>query len=244
MSLRPKLTVDMELSYYQIGEVWRFVATLKEGDSSNDWFPDTATITITHRGGGALSTPVSGASMTVSDQTISYTMAAGLITSPERRLRAVITVENATDGSFQESHFFDAVRFSPRIPATAADVAALMPDFTRFVTNTDPDSQKVLREGWRKVLIDVKRKGAYPQFILDTEDLKEGHILRTRALIYGSNMGDGDGEIADSHEYWLAQYKEWIQTLQLDLDEDESGTLEPDEERRGFATVRFGRFPR
>jgi len=241
--LRPKFIPEPEMSFYQLGAAWVFRARLEEADVSATAYPTSATITITHAGDGALTTPISGAAMTVTDEVISYTVAAGNITIPEADMKIVIDLVDGDGVTWPDYlHLFDAVRFTPHMSIGFAEVVVGIPGFSKMgTTPEDSDGSGMLREAWEDVLELVKAHVRYPALAVNANDLRRGHVFRARELYSIRNIGESGDRADVMAEKWGAEFERWRKQLKLTVDADDSGTVESDERGLGLAVRWAGR---
>lgn len=237
---RPRWLTETETRFLQIGDAFLIEGRVVNATTGVPLAPSAATITITRRGGGDLSTPVSGASMTIAGEYLSYTLASGVVTAPERYLQAAIAVTIGSD-TYTLRHFFDACRVAPVMTADISDVAIGAPGLEYLATQEDPSAQEVHREAWDVVLEWLRAVAGWPDLLLDHAALKQGHIYKTRELLYARNVRTRDDASAIRAEDNRKLWDKWSQRTALAFDRDRSGEIDSDEEPQSVALVPIGR---
>lgn len=236
--MRPILVVAPEMRCYQIGESWYFTADLVDAELAQAVDePSAATLTVTHAGDGSLLGPVS---MTIDGSTVSYTMAAGLVTTPERALKASLALTLGGE-SYTLLHLFDAVRFSPRMTVTPADLVRHAGQAAALAVQGDARNAGILRSAWEDVLEFVGNLAGYPDGVIDPQSLGRGHLFRTLELLYGRAVLEDRGGMDVQRQRWAGEWKDWKERAHLRIDADSSGTLDPSESPRSPSSVSFGR---
>ncbi len=237
MTLKPTFATVAEMGFAQIGESWTLAGELFDTELGEEMLGATATLTIMHAGGEAIVTDVA---MTVTDAELSYTLANGALTYPERGCQAALTITLGSD-TWTILHVFDAVRFSPRPTLAKTHVAVYVPNFNKVGSGEDPANQEMIREAWRDVLKFVKSLGQYPQFWLDADDLRSGHLYRALELIHGRNATSQDAMHALQSKRFHDEFENWKTTVKPRYDADDSGTLDESEQAHGISAFPFGR---
>lgn len=235
---RPALKVPPESEYCQVGDAWTLAFDLFDPELEQEILDATATLTITHGGGGS---SIFAATMDVDGATASCTAPAGTFTVPERSMRALVTLVVGAD-TWTILHLFDVVRFSPRMPATRPEIAVQIPNLAKMGTPEDPKCNDAIREAWRDVLRHVSNLALYPDGIIKIAELRFGHLARACELIYGRNANGATAELnAYQQQRWHGEWEAWTKKVKLSPDVDETGTLDPSERNRSMNVVGWGR---
>lgn len=240
MALPPRWITKLETRFAQLGDSHLIEGRVVDAETGTPLAPSAATITVTRRGGGALDSPVSGASMTVSNEWLRHTLSANFVAAPERFIKAAISV---TIGgvAYGLTHFLDVCRVAPVMVADVSEVAIGSPGLEYLGTQEDPSAQEVHREAWEVVVEWLRSVAGYPDLLLDHTLLKMGHIHKSRELLYSRSATGKDHPFAHQAEMHRRRFEEWAKATALTLDRDRSGNIDPDEGPRSVAVVTIGR---
>jgi hypothetical protein len=242
MALRPTFVVEPEMRYAQLGEPFAFAARLVDARTLMPVTPSSATVTVTDGVGGALDPAVSGESMSVAGEEITYSLAAASLPSePERAYRMLVSAVVGSD-TWTFIHLFDCVDFSPRQAADYAQVGQGVPGVERLAPPEDPDHSQIIREAWDDVLTWLRSLSVYPDLALDQQQLAKGHTYRARHLIYARVARDPQDAYAFQADRWAQEYRSWQESVKLLVDADASGGIEgPELAGKSATVVHFGR---
>lgn len=117
------------------------------------------------------------------------------------------------------------VRFVPRQVITDTDVIAGHTTLRQLLDADEGDFSRQRAEAWVWVVKQLESKGRRPELVLDSSDLREAHIARTRFELFrdyaNSTVSDQRyAKLADKYELG-AQHS--IDTMPLDYDSDGDG---------------------
>jgi hypothetical protein len=201
--------------------------------------PTSATITINDPDGTA---EVIAAAMTVAAGvgTLTYPLTATY--TADLWENAIIEVDYViATVHYKAVFFFDVVLNALKCSVIDADLKSYAPLLATVIWNTQTTYDKQIQEAFRAIKRDVKNKGKRPSMLIDGTQIRELIILKTFELIcfdFAKNTED----------IWWARYQKYrdayvaaFASLTIKYDEDESGTVDTDEEGTPLGQVTFQR---
>ena len=234
--MRPTLQAEPEMGWYQVGDAWALSLRAFDAELGQEVLPTSATLTIEHAGGGDILV----GTMTVDGSAMTYELAAGVVTVPERGMRAVVTLE-ADGQTWTVLHLFDAVWFSPRMTLTPSLCAQQCARWVSLQTPADPKSMALIRQAWTDVLLFVTAIAGYPDLAIAPLDLQSGHLYRVLELAWGRAQLEDQGAAELQRRAWHDEWEGWKKRARPTIDRNETGTVELGEQGTSVNVVGFGR---
>lgn len=141
--------------------------------------PDSATITIRKPGGAALSSPVSGATVTITP--ITGVMTYALAAQSELGANYIADVAYVVSGTTYDARFlFDVVRAPLRNVVIHADLVFHHPDLSAVFTGGETTTANYIRTAFEDVCFALQGKGVHPCDVMEAADLRRA--IEQRAL--------------------------------------------------------------
>lgn len=200
--------------------------------------PSAATVTIKDEEGTAL---VSAASMAIdaTTGTLTYTLAATATADLAENMVMEIDY-TGSDGAHQAMFFFDVVlqKLTPNV--TNADLKAFYPQLGDELWADEVGYTAQIDEAFRQVKRLIKDKGKRPAMLLDGSQVRELVIIKTFEMLFFNFAKNPEDVWWARYLKYQALFTERFASLVVKYDEDESGTIEEDEEV-GFTQARLER---
>lgn len=183
--------------------------------------PTAATITITDRGGNALAAPVDAETADIGDDgVLSYTLDAENTTQAADGYKITwsFTYDSET---YSRTEFFDIVKHINDIMITQRDVLAFYPRL-RNVDLGEVDWPELIEAVWKRMEMDLRRRGLEMHLLLRNEDFYMAHIYGTLELAVAGLSEKPDDFYAKDRDRFAKLYLEELNygVKSYDLDED------------------------
>ncbi len=209
-----------------------FAIEVKAFLNGSQLIPTGATITVKDPDGEA---QVSAAAMTVDAATGTMTYSLAPTYTGDLWENAIIEVAYTVATIVHRAlFFFDVVLQMLKANVVDSDLKAYFPQLGDEMWAEEATFAGQIEEAFRTVKRMIKDKGKRPAMLLDGSQIRELVIIKTFEMIF-FNFAKSETDI-----WWLryAKYqnlfKERFDALRIKYDEDESGTIETDEEA-GFS---------
>jgi hypothetical protein len=197
--------------------------------------PVSGTITVKDPSGTAV---VSSVAMTLATKTLTYTLAAAnLDTLWENAIIEIDYLVSTTH--FKAVFFFDCVLNMLKCNVIDADLKNYAPLLADELWSSETNYDRLIQEAFRLVKRGIKDKGRRPFMIIDGAQIRELIILKTFELITFDFAKSTEDIWWARYEKYRAGYDSSFEKLIVKYDEDQSGTIEADEEGpQGITMVR------
>jgi len=189
-------------------------------------FSSTGTITIRGPGGFQLATPVTDANVTNTAGTLSYALTAG--NAITLGANYVADVKYYVSGVEYHGRFlFDVVRSQLANPVISADLIRHHPDLADvYFTADSATAQVYIEQAFEDVWQWIDSRGRRPYLVMSNEDMRRPieHLALSRFFLPRVKATDDRWSVY--MKYHLDKYDDWIKTVNLVYDEDQSGTAD------------------
>ncbi len=194
--------------------------------------PSAATVTIKDPDGTEI---LAATAMTIgSTGTLTYNLAAAKTADLWENAVMEIAFTVATV-VYTSKHFFDVVLQALYCNVTDDDLKGYFPQLASQIWSGTVNYDGQIQEAFRTIKDLIKSKGKRPSMLIDAAQVRDLVIVKTFEMIFDGFATDPEGIWWKRHEKYQALFAVRFASLVIKYDEDESGTIETDEQGKSFA---------
>ena len=205
-----------------------YTLTCKVYSDGTQVVPTGGTIDVKRPGNAPLTSPVSGASVSIDGNgTMTYSLAAGNADLLAVHYAAVWhpVISGVT---YDFPQLFDVVRYPLRNMVTQDDLVKHHKDLTDLLFTGETDHQVYIEQAFEDVFQWLDSKGNRPALVLTGEDLRRPieHLALHKKFIAIAKEHDPPDRWRSLADYHRSEYERWIQSAAFVYDVDQSGSAD------------------